>query len=200
MKKIIVLLSILFQSGVCLGQEISKVILNDGSEKVGEFTIRKPTFANSSSKLLIISKETKKKYTLKEVSKVTVYRENDSLYYEVLDVKTNFSDKKTEKKLGLLAFKGNKINLYYVEETIHSGGSVGIGMIYNSGEAYAKKTSEGTAYNIGYIYGAGARGIKKRVRDYFTDCKQLIKNVDDDTIKKDNTLDMVLFYEKNCGN
>jgi hypothetical protein len=196
MKKIIILL---FPFFLCFSQEKSKVIFNDGSEKIGEFVIRKPTFANSSSRLLIISKETKTKYSLNEISKVIIYSENDSLQYEVIDVKTNFNDKKTEKKLGLLAFRGNKINLYYVEETIHSGGAIGMGMVYDSGEAYAKKTSENTAYNIGYIYGAGARGIKKRVRDYFTDCKQLIEKVENDIISKDKTIDIIMFYENNCG-
>lgn len=200
MKKIIILLLIIFTINTSFSQEKSKVIFNDGSEKIGEFIIRKPFFANSSSRMLIISNETKKKYTLNDVAKVIVYSGKDSLTYEVIDIKTNYNDKKTEKKLGLLAYRGTKINLYYVEETIHSGGAIGISSVYNSGEAYAKKTNDTIAYNIGYIYGAGARGIKKRVRDYFTDCPKLIDNVENDVIEKDKTIDIIKFYEDNCGN
>ena len=51
---------------------------------------------------------------------------------------------------------------------------------------------------MGYIYGAGQRGIKKRVRDYFTDCPTLINKVDTNEIPKKEIEEIVLFYELKC--
>lgn len=176
-----------------------KITFKDGKETTGIFKISKPFFANSSSTIMLISKETKEKYTLDEFSNVIVYGDKQFLYYEVIDVKINFSDKKTEKKLGLVAFAGNKMNVYYISETIHSGGTVGIHSVSGSFETYVKKLDDKVAYNMGYIYGAGARGIKKRVKDYFTDCPKLIENVENEVIKKEETIEMAKFYESNCG-
>lgn len=61
-----------------------------------------------------------------------------------------------------------------------------------------KKNEDTIAYNLGYIYGVQARGILKRVEDYFTDCPQLIDLVKNNKIKKTETIKMVEFYEKNC--
>lgn len=175
------------------------ITFKDGTQKTGTYSIRQATFSNSSSSVKLVSKEPKEKIPLEDFESVTVYTEKEELHYFVIDVKKNFNDKKTEKKLGLLVYSGPKIKMYHVSETIHSGGSFGVSFSSGSYNTYLKKTNDSTAYNMGYIYGAGARGIKKRVRDYFTDCPALIEKVDKDIIDKDKTMDMVKFYENNCN-
>lgn len=77
--------------------------------------------------------------------------------------------------------------------TIQAYGMPGVGgtpttFSSNSRLAFVKRTNEDVALNMGYIFGAGQRGIKKRVREYFTDCNDLITKVNKIKIKKKLTL------------
>ena len=175
------------------------VTFKDGTQKTGVYSIRQGTFSNSSSSTKLVSRNPTVKIPLEDFASVLVYDDNKELLYVVIDVKTNFNDKKTEKKLGLLVYAGPIMSVYYVAETISSGGSFGVSFSSESYNTYVKKNKEDIAYNMGYIYGAGPRGIKKRVRDYFVDCPALIEKVDNDSIEKNKTIEMVTFYEENCG-
>lgn len=192
-------------------QQKMTVTFKDGTQKTGMYKIRTGTFSNSSSSTMLVSKSPNEKINLDGFASVLVYAEDKELQYVVIDVKTNFNDKKTEKKLGLLAYAGPKISMYYVAETIGTGrsfggpggvsvgGPVGVSFNSDSDNTYLQKANEKIAYNMGYIYGAGPRGIKKRVRDFFADCPSLVQMVDNDEIDKKETLEMVKFYESNCG-
>lgn len=200
MKKIYLSLSLLFIVNFCISQEKTTLFFKDGSSKTGMYKIRKKTFTNDSSNLVILNNDTNEKYTLEDVTDVIILKDTLKSYYEVIDVKKNFDDKKIEKKLGFLAYSSPKVNMYYIAETIHSGGAIGVfTMNYGYKETYIKKSKDSIAYNMGYIYGAGERGIKKRVRDYFYDCPKLIELVDNDNIDKHNTFQIVKYYEENCA-
>lgn len=199
MKKNILLALLLLFTMIAVGQDKMTITLNDGTQKTGVFSIRKGTFSNSSSSTKLVSRNPTVKIPLEDFVSVVVFKDSIELYYEVLNVKTNYNDKKTEKKLGLLAYAGPKMNVYFVAETIHSGGSFGVSFNSDTDNIYVKKKTDATSYNMGYIYGAGPRGIKKRVRDYFADCPTLVQMVDDDVIDKTKTIEIVQFYEKNCG-
>lgn len=96
-------------------------------------------------------------------------------------------------------FKGSKIDLYYVPVYIYQGGTTGLFTTLRGGyESFVRRKNDKVSYNMGYIYGAGQRGIKKRVKDYFTDCPLLIEKVMNDEIPKKETNKIVLFYELNC--
>ena len=183
----------------CFGQEKMIITFNDGTQKTGEYIIRKPTFAESSSRTIVVTKDKSERYELDQFLSVEVHKDDKILFYKVIDVKVNFNDQKTKKKLGLLAYSGEKISVYDVAETIHTGGTVGMHMISGSYETYIKRKKDDIAYNMGYIYGAGARGIIKRARDYFTDCTNLIQQLEDEVINKKDIKAIVEFYEKNCG-
>ncbi|MEN9909541.1 MAG: hypothetical protein RLZZ540_2690 [Bacteroidota bacterium] len=183
----------------CFCQEKTMLFFKDGSTKTGMYKIRKKTFTNDSSNMVILNNDTDEKYTLDDITVAIVFKNSLEYYYEVINVKKNFNDKKTEKKLGLLAYKSPKINMYYIAEAIYSGGTVGMGMMYGTNEKYVQKSKDSIAYNLGYIYGAGERGIKKRVRDYFTDCPNLVELVDNNKIEKYDTLQIIKYYEDNCA-
>lgn len=200
MKKVFFTLFLILFYTIAFSQQKMKIILNDGTEKTGVFKIDKALLSNNSSSTFVKCIETKEKYKLRDFSSIIVYGEKENSYYEVIDVKTNFSDIQISKKLGLIVYIGSKMEVFYVAETVHTGGGVGgFGLVSGMYEKFIKKTGDKVAYNMGYIYGAGARGIKKRVRDYFTDCPKLIENVDKDVIKKDELIEIVKFYETNCG-
>lgn len=199
MKKTLLVIAIFFGLIAANGQNKMTVTFNDGTQKTDVYSIRTGTFSNSSSSTKLVSRNPTVKIPLEDFASVVVYDQDKELQYVVIDVKTNFNDKKSEKKLGLLMYSGSKMSVYYVAETISTGGSFGVSFNSDSFETCVKKNKEDIAYNMGYIYGAGPRGIKKRVRDYFADCPELIEKVDNDSIEKTKTIEMVEFYEKNCG-
>jgi hypothetical protein len=200
MKKIYLSLSLLFAVHFSYCQEKTTLFFKDGTSKTGMYKIRKKTFTNDSSNLVIINNETDEKYTLENLTDVIILKDTLKSYYEVIDVKKNFDDKKTERKLGFLAYSSPKVNMYYIAETINSGGAIGVFMMsHGYQETYIKKSKDSIAYNMGYIYGAGERGIKKRVRDYFYDCPKLVELVNNDNIDKHNTFQIVKYYEENCA-
>lgn len=176
-----------------------KITLNNGEIKSGIYNI-KNMILNFPSKTKIISIKGREKYKLDEIKNIMMYTETDSIYFEVILTKKYFDSKKLIKKLGQVGLIGNKINLYYVSEVLYQGGAVEIYTTVDSyNEKYLKKGNDSVAYNMGYIYGAGQRGIKKRVRDYFTDCPILIEKINNNEIPKNETMKIALFYEENCG-
>ena len=189
----IILLFILSQS--ILSQKKMKITLNNGEIKTGIYEI-KNTRLNFHSKTRIVSK--KEKYKIDNIKNVVIYSENDSIFMKVIATK-KYLNSKTKNKLAQIAFIGKKIELYYVSEIMYSGGAISL-FITTSGyfEKYVKRKNEEMAYNMGYIYGAGQRGIKKRVRDYFKECPKLIEKIDNNEIPKKETIKIAQFYENNC--
>lgn len=172
-----------------------KITLNNGEIKTGIYEI-KNTRLNFHSKTRIVSK--KEKYKIDNIKNVVIYSENDSIFMKVIATK-KYLNSKTKNKLAQIAFIGKKIELYYVSEIMYSGGAISL-FITTSGyfEKYVKRKNEEMAYNMGYIYGAGQRGIKKRVRDYFKECPKLIEKIDNNEIPKKETIKIAQFYENNC--
>ncbi len=176
-----------------------KITLNNGIIKSGYYNLKTMTLGYP-SKPKIISTKTKEKYNIDDIESIIMYTETDSAYFEVIQTKKYTSTKKAELKLGQVLYQGNYIEVYAVSEIVYQGGAIGVMTTANPyNEKYVKRKNDEIAYNMGYIYGAGQRGIKKRVRDYFTDCPILIEKVDNNEIDKEETLEIALFYENNCG-
>lgn len=167
-----------------------KIVFNDGTEKLGTYKIKVPMLSRIP---IIISKKTNEKYTLSEMSNITVYDGMAKLYYEIIDVKNNFDDVKTEKVLGLLVYSGSKTELFNVQEATNSA------TVAPYEETYIKKKDEKIAYNIGYIYGIDARSVKKRLGNYFANCPELVDKIETNQIDKYKALEIAQYYENNCG-
>jgi hypothetical protein len=175
-----------------------KITLNDGSVQSGIYEV-KNTILGYKIKPRIISATTKERYRLEEIQSIMMYTDTDSIPYEVIPVKKYMDSGRTEIKLAQVGYKGDQIELFYVSEIIYQGGPTGHFITTGAYcENYVKKTGDSLAYNMGYIYGAGQRGIKKRVREFFIDCPRLIEKVDKNEIPKKETLQITLFYENNC--
>ncbi|MFS4454820.1 hypothetical protein [Maribacter sp. 2304DJ31-5] len=181
-----------------LGQVKMNLILKNGNIKTGTYKIKDNTLGWA-TKTKIISKNTNEKYNLKDIRSLVMFINSDSIRYEVIKVKKYSDSKKTELKLGQVGLKGNRIELFYVSEYVYQGGAVSnITTVGSYNEIYLKKKNAQIAYNMGYIYGAGQRGVKKRVREFFKDCSLLIEKVDKNEIPKKETMEIALFYENNC--
>lgn len=180
------------------GQVKMNLKLKNGSLKSGIYKIKGNTLGWA-TKTKIISKNTNEKYNLKDIQSLVIYVNNDSIKYEVIRVKKYSDSKKTELKLGQVGLKGNRVELFYVSEYVYQGGAVSnITTVGSYNEVYLQKKNDPFAYNMGYIYGAGQRGIKKRAREFFKDCPLLIEKVNKNEIPKKETMEIALFYENNC--
>ena len=200
MKNSITILILSLFTSCLYSQSKMKINLNNGKIISGTYKFKRMSLGFP-TETKIISTTEKKKYKLRDIKNLIVFMESDSVYMEVIDTKQNINSKETKKKLAKIGYDGEKIKLYYVSELIYQGGAIGNFTRINSYyESYVKRTSDNIAYNMGYIYGAGPRGIKKRVRDYFTDCSKLIEAVENNQIPKKETLRIAEYYDKNCSN
>lgn len=199
MKKLVLFFIVLGFTFSSFGQSKMKIILNSGAVVHGEYWL-KMEHLGFPIKPRLISANSKEKYKLDKVKNLVIYTEKDSTVFKVIDTKKYLNSKKVEKRLASVEFIGNKIELYNVYELLYQGGAIGLNTSVDSyKEKYVKRTEDKIAYNMGFIYGAGQKGIKKRVRDYFIDCPELITKIDNNEIPKRETKIIVLFYENNCG-
>ncbi len=194
MKTKLLLIALLFTGYNLYAQLKLNVVFNDGTEKMDYYKIkgRKELRALSDNK----------KYTIDQIKEVTYYSEKDPTQYDtynVVDIKTYVKSKKSKKEFARKAYEGENIELYYIHynwSTMHANSM----MSFNAyDEAFVRRKGEEFVYNIGYIYGAGYKGIKKRIKEYFTDCPELVEKVKENKIKKNNTMEIVKFYDENCG-
>ncbi len=185
----------LFLSSLAFGQTKMKLYFNNGDIKEGAYEIKLSSIIYSKPKKNKGKKIKKERYYVRrDIRKFDIYKCGDTIHYRHIDTKKYATSKEIKKKLAQLIYSGNKLEIYYVGEGLYQAGT--FGSYY---EKYVKKKGEKIAYNMGYIYGAGQRGIKKRVRDYFTDCPDLINIVNENKIKKNDLLEIVKFYEGNCN-
>jgi len=196
MKNLSLILLLILNQNI-LSQNKMKITLNNGEIKTGVYEI-KNTWMSFPSKTRIVSKKGNEKYKIDKIKNVIIYTENDSIFMKVISTR-KYLNSKIKKELAQVRFIGENIKLYYVSETITSGGAIGL-FITSSGyfEKYVMKKNDDIAYNMGYIYGAGQRGIKKRVRDYFKDCPKLVEKINNNEIPKKETFKIALYYENHC--
>ena len=190
MKIKFLLITLLFIGYNSYSQLKLNVIFNDGTEKMDYYKAKgEELFALSNNK----------RYHIDELKELTYYTEKDTTHYYVVETKTYVKSKKSKKNIARKAYDGKNIELYYIHynwTTMHTNSI----MSFNSyDEAFVRRKGEEFVYNIGYIYGAGYKGIKKRVKEYFTDCTVLVEKVKKNKIKKKNTLEIVKYYDENCG-
>jgi len=175
-----------------------KITLNNGKIVSGTYKIKSRTMGFP-SKIKITSIKGREKYSLDDIKNVIVYTKNSSIYLEVILTKKYLKSKTIEKKLAEIRLDGDRIKLYFVSEISYRNYNT-FTTVSRYYKKYMKKEKDSVSYNIGYLYGAGQIGIKRRVRDYFTDCPQLIEKVENNKIPKKDTMLIALFYEQNCGN
>lgn len=198
MKNLILFLAPFFFTTIIFGQTKMKITLSNGDEKHGEYWL-KMDHLGFPVKPKLISLNTNEKYKLDKIKNVVMYNDKDSTLFKVIETKKYLNSKKIVKKLGRIDYIGDSIRLYNVYELLYQGGAIGLVTTVDSyGEKYVQRKNDSIAYNMGFIYGAGQRGVKKRVRDYFIDCPELIEKVNNNEIPKRDTKKIVLFYEENC--
>lgn len=177
------------------------ITLKNGTKHEGVYRVRLPRYGISAFK--IVGYRNKERYGLKDIEKVVIVDDKKEYLFEVIETKKYVDSKKAKLKFGQVMFIGQHITLYETVETIYSSSTGGGFIIQSTGNyqnSYAKKNGDSYAFNIGYIYGVGQKGIKKRLKAYFRDCPKLVNAVKNGLVEKKDVKTIIRFYENNCGN
>ena len=192
MKKIMLLLFTVLIMNTSYSQKIDVFIkFKDGKELRGIF---KPS-GNQLESL-----KNKKKYEIDNMKEIIYFSAKDTIKYNVVDTKIYTTSKRSERKLLRKVYEGKKLILYAITNDYQSGGIVGMNSYVTFEGVYIQRKNEDFAFDMGYIYGVQYKGIKKRVKNFFKDCPELVRKVKKNEINKNETMKMVLFYEEKCGN
>ncbi len=190
MKKLSLIIFLITISHNVFSQMKMRILFKDGSEKIDDYKYK-------GNELLSVSD--KKKYHIDDIRELYYYTKEDTLHYYVIDTKKYITSKNSNKRFAQKKFNGKNIELYYVHfnwTTLHPNSTVSFNNYYD--EAFVKRKDEEYAYNMGYIYGAAQKGIKKRVEAYFTDCPELIDRVKRNEIERKDTMEIVRYYDEYC--
>ncbi|WP_333601213.1 hypothetical protein [Flavobacterium sp.] len=179
---LLILLCFMFSNMYC---QQASIVLADGTEKTGDFVFR---FTGMGSNPFIKDKKTKEKYKPEDIlSFKTTTAYGETIVYYAIDVQETVDDKKTTKRLGYILYENNKVKLFSVINN------------YVANETYILRKKDTVAFNIGYIYGADARPFRRRIREYFTDCPELVSKVEKNDFHNTDAIKMAQFYDENCG-
>lgn len=190
MAKYLLFTLILFFTGTSVyGQWKMKLYFKDGTEKTDMLYIKKENFRKKGSR---------EKISFDKVDSFDVFEEEGKIHYKVFNARKYSHTKRIIKKYGRVGYNGDRIEVIYVMVGAWSSGAAGMSTSHYYNEAYVKRKDDSIAYNMGYIFGAGQKGIKSRVRAYFKDCPALIEKVEDNEIKKQDTEAIARFYDTKC--
>lgn len=64
---------------------------------------------------------------------------------------------------------------------------------------YARKIGGQFAYNIGFIDGYGWYKTRRRLKEFFNDCPNLLNEMDRRKISEENTLEVLALYTELCA-
>ena len=162
----------------------SSIVLADGTEKVGDYVFRN---SGMSVNPYIKDRKTKEKYKPEEISSFKTIEYGETIVYYSIEVKETIDDKKTTKRFGTLIYENGKVKLFTVLN------------VFAANETYILRKTDNVAFNIGYIYGADARPFRRRIREYFTDCQDLVAKVEKGEFHNTDAIKIAQFYDENCG-
>lgn len=162
----------------------SSIVLADGTNNTGDFAVK---FSGMSKTLYIKDRTTGKKYKPDEIFMLRTTEKGETVTYYSIDVKETVDDKINTRRLGTLIYENGKVKLFSVRN------------YYVEPETYILKKTDTVAFNIGYIYGADARPFKRRIREYFKDCLELVSKVEENDFDNRDAIKIAQFYDENCG-
>ena len=179
---LLILLCFLFSNMYC---QQSSIVFADGTEKTGDYVFR---HTGMTINPIIKDKKTKEKYKPEDILSFKETTENgETTVYYSIEVKETVDDKKTTKRLGFIIYENEKVKLFSVINN------------FVANETYILRKTDTVAFNIGYIYGADARPFRRRIREYFTDCPQLVSKVEMNDFHNTDAIKIAQFYDENCG-
>ena len=162
----------------------SSIVFADGTEKTGDYVFR---YTGMGMNPFIKDKKTKEKYNPEDILSFKTTEYGETIVYYSIEVKETVDDKKTTRRWGTIVYENRKVKLFSVLNN------------YVANDTYMLRKTDTVAFNIGYIYGADARPFRRRIREYFTDCPELVSRVEKGDFHNTDTIKIAQFYDENCG-
>lgn len=158
--------------------------INDSIKQVGE---------------KLISLKTGKTYTLNTINDIKIFEGNTVKHYFILDVKLYKNSKQVQKGIGLIIYSNGEITLYRILFGLKLKNKFNFPKTYNNRyEVFIKRKNKKYTYNIGCIDGTGCIKIKKRLKDFFNDCPNLVQMIKKNKINKREIIKIVDYYNDLC--
>jgi|TARA_B110000902_G_scaffold251640_1_gene312136 hypothetical protein len=140
------------------------------------------------------------KYNSDSIAEVFVHNQNKVSHFYFLDTKTNSNFKTSLKGIGSKVYTNGNIDVFHI--VFYSNYDIRYlepESYISKREVYLKRKNEYYAYNIGCMDGSGCVGIKKRLKKFFHDCPELIKEMRKNKIKDWEIIKIVNLYNTLCA-
>ena len=192
MKKITILILILYsiqsysQLKVNIKFKDNKEV-NDSIKQIGE---------------KLFSLKTGEIYNLNEINEIKIYERNLVKHYYILNVKSYKNSKQVQRGLGHKVYSNGEIELFRILFPSNLKNKFNFKKrAYDSNtEIFIKRKNKNYTYNIGCIDGVGCWKIKKRLKDFFSDCPNLIQMIKKNKIDKRDIIKIIDYYNESCTN
>jgi len=168
---------------------------NDSTVKTGLGKLTE----NNTVKFKISKKEKAVKYKFSDLKQATIGANT----YMYVNIENKKNPKVLERVLAGKVYLYRKITQGYMPTLggAGQGGTAGVGFggghYYNIKDFYVRKMNETHATHLGSNQ-LFTKNFKKAASDYFEDCPELVKKIQDRTLKKKDLRDIVLFYNNHC--
>ena len=144
------------------------------------------------------SLKTLRTYNSDSIAKVSFHHQNKIYHFYFMDTKVGSNFKKNMKGIGYKIFTNGNIDLFYVY-FYNNIRFLKPGNYSPKTEIFIKRKDEDYAYSIGCIDGFGCDWIKKRLKKFFHDCPELIREIRKNKIKYWETIKIVNLYNTLCA-
>lgn len=206
MKKITIIISLLFFLTAIAQKQKATLFLRDGTELKG---LAKISAYGNNIKFRKEKGATRTNYTSKDLEYLIIREKVNAHLGNIRgDIKNTIyyyrkvQGSKSYKLLELLE-KG-KVSLYkkISEGSFMTQNGVNGTMMMNSNsisDYYVAKNDEETVTHLGTIGSPFSKNFKKAASEYFMDCLELVNKIQNKEFKKRNIVDIVEFYNENCN-
>ncbi|MFD2585379.1 hypothetical protein ACFSQJ_00455 [Croceitalea marina] len=193
MKRLFVLICLVFLGNCLFGQYQMDIKLTDGTIKSGIYKW---------GKYRLIDKNRKEEIKFSEITSFIQQGANGvSNEFHILFYPKRKKLKRSKKALGWKVHSGEKIDLFHAlfgSQPVHEIIDTKFNLSHL--EVFARRKGEKYVYSLRCRDGIGCQGIKKRLIKFFYDCPELLKLIEDDEMDIMNTPEIVKKYEELCPN
>lgn len=168
----------------------------DGSIKTGLGKI-----AGKNIKFRTRKKAKAVKYPMTSLQQAKIYYQTEVTTYVSVKVKGREAPSVLEQvatgKVDLYLKLTQGYNPSYVNNGFGTNGNFMGGYIYSINDFYVKKEGETEAFHLGSNQ-LFTKNFKKAASDFFKDCPELVKKIQDRSLKKRDLIEIVEFYNNQC--
>jgi hypothetical protein len=148
----------------------------------------------------LISLQNSQQYKFTEISEIVLNKDNSIYNFYLIEAKLYLNSKESQLGLATKFYDSKTIELYRISFGLNLDNLLKPNKNTNPNlEVFIKRKKENYAYSIGFVDGEGWRKIKKRLKDFFNDCQELITQINKNCISEKDIYKIVRYYNKSCG-